>query len=61
MCIEKRSTEVSRIITGEVSLGRGSAVLRELEPDLFWRHIALQVGAGCILIVVGLLYRPSDV
>lgn len=49
---------VFSIITGEVSLGRGSSVLRVLEPNLFWRYIALEIGAGCLLIVIGLLYRP---
>jgi tellurite resistance protein TehA-like permease len=43
-------------VTGEVIMGKGSMVLRALEPTLFWRYVALQLGAGCLLIVIGLLY-----
>lgn len=49
---------LTAIVTGEVSLGRGSPVLRVLEPGLFWRYVALEIGAGCVLVVLGLLYRP---
>lgn len=51
---------VTSVIIGEVSFGRGSSVVRAFEPGLFWRYIALQIGAGCLLIVIGLLYRPRD-
>lgn len=47
------------VITGEVNFGRGSSVLRALEPALFWRYVALEFGAGCLLILIGLLYRPE--
>jgi hypothetical protein len=51
---------VTSIITGEVIFGRGSSVLRVLEPNLFWRYVALQIGSGCLLTVLGLLYRPAN-
>lgn len=44
------------MVTGEVIMGKGSSVLRALQPALFWRYVALQLGAGCLLIVFGLLY-----
>jgi hypothetical protein len=49
---------VTAIITGEISFGRGSPVLRALDPSIFWRYVALELGAGCLLILIGLLYRP---
>ena len=45
-------------ITGQVYLPGGSSVLHELAPSLFWRYVALQLGAGVLLIALGLLY-PS--
>jgi hypothetical protein len=31
-------------------------VLRDIDPRSFWAHVVLKVGAGIMLIVIGLLY-----
>lgn len=46
----------SAMITGEVLLPRGLSVIRELDPRVFWRYVALQCGAGVALILLGLFY-----
>lgn len=47
---------VTSIVTGESSLCQGSAALRAIEPQRFWQQVALKIGAGCFLIVIGLLH-----
>lgn len=47
---------VVSIITGESSLGQTYPVLRDIDPRSFWAHVVLKVGAGIMLIVIGLLY-----
>ena len=47
---------VVSVITGESSLGQGNVALRAIEPQRFWQIVALQIGTGCSLIVIGLLY-----
>lgn len=49
---------VASLVTGESCLLRGAAALRAVEPEVFWLHVRVQLGAALALIVIGLLMRP---
>lgn len=44
------------ILTGKTTIGAG-IVVQAIEPLRFWQLIKLQIGAGCVLLVLGLLGR----
>lgn len=51
---------VVSLYTGKSTLGQGGTALLAVEPQRFWQHVGLQLGAGSLLIVIGLLNRPRN-
>jgi hypothetical protein len=50
------SLAAASIAIGKTTIGSG-VVIREIEPQRYWQLVYLQLGSGCILIVLGLLNR----
>lgn len=44
------------VLIGKTTLGAG-IVMEAIEPLRFWQLVKLQLGAGCILLVLGVLAR----
>ncbi|GMV30966.1 MAG: hypothetical protein AMXMBFR59_30910 [Rhodanobacteraceae bacterium] len=45
---------VGSVLIGTTTIGAGT-VIEAVEPQRFWQLIKLQLGAGCVLLVLGLL------
>lgn len=45
------------LVLGKTTMGSGT-VVRDIEPHAFWLHVKVQLGAGVVLLVLGLLTPP---